>query len=356
VASLYPKARSPFWWIEFRDASTGHKRNESTKLRKDSPEETRKARQLCAQRTADELAAPVARSGESWSWVNEFLDLKYSDPHTRRRAGNAWFNLTTYFQSRGILNARTLKREHCASYITWRTGPEARKLGLRKAVHNTALLELKILSGIMREAVLRERAAANPCLQLGISRARGKIKAEISPEEEAIIERQLKAEKGKYPYNEAMQISWQIAMLHVCRLSETCVPLSNVNLQEGTITFETKGHREQTKLLHPELVPLFQRLKKSGAKRAYEMPGNWSKKWKNFFVRCGLPHLSFHCTRVTGVTKLRRLGVDKRIARDYVGHSSEIVHAIYQRWRPDDHAAAVKALSRNAPAPSSSEP
>jgi integrase len=362
VASLYPKQRSPFWYIEYRDPLNGKPRNESTKFRRDDREQTRKARQLCAQRTADELGIAHTRRGEDWeSWVPAFLQTRYANPLTLLRAQAAWFALSTYFRAKQIGAPRVLGREQCMNYVAWRTSDEGRALGLRKAQHNTARVELQFLSAIMREAVLRGKATANPCLQLGIVRVQGKIKPEISDEQIEVIERQLLAEAGQYDYNEAMQTSWAIAMLHVCRLSETCVDLNNIDLGECTITFDTKGGRPQTKLLHPELVPLFERLKKERRRFAYDMPRNFSKKWKYFFNRCGFPELSFHSTRVTGVTRLRRMRVDPRVAQDYVGHSSVIVHRIYQRWRPDDHAAAVNALSRvpavpaNAGEPSSNE-
>jgi integrase len=75
------------------------------------------------------------------------------------------------------------------------------------------------------------------------------------------------------------------------------------------------------------------------------MPENFSKKWKVFFKKCGFANLSFHCTRVTCVTRLARAGVDLRIAMDYIGHSSTLVHRIYQRLKPADHGAAIRALA-----------
>jgi hypothetical protein len=355
VASLYPKKRSPFWYIRYADPLTGKPRDESTKLLRDDREQTRKARQLCAQYTANELAAPRANRGEDWSWVESFFVVHYPNPLTLKRARAAWFALDAYLRIKRIPSPRLLNREHCADYIAWRTtSPQLAELGLRKAKHNTGRVELQFLSAIMREAVFRKKADANPCLQLGIKRAAGKIKPEITDDQIPVIEERLKSERGKNPHNEAMQIAWDIAMLHLCRLRETCVPLQDVDLVEETITFHTKGGRDQTKMLHPELMPLFRRLKSEGKRFAYDMPNNWSKIWKYFFARCGFPDLSFHCIRVTGVNTLRRRGVDPRVARDYVGHSSVIVHRGYERWRPEDHVAAVNALSRTRSRRSSS--
>lgn len=346
MASLYPKKKSPFWYIEYADPLTGRPRNQSTKLRRDDPEQTRKARQLCAQHTANELGAPTSRSSDHWEWVPAFLAARYSDPLTLKRSEQIWFALSTYLTAKRITAPRLLLREHCIDYISWRTGPEGRRLGLRKAQHNTALLELKFLSVIMREAVHRGKTNANPVVQLGIGRVATKQKPEIKEKELLIIERQLETERGKYQHNEAMRIAWAIAMRQSRRLRETCVDIDDVDLDEQTITFRIKGGRKKTKLLHPDLVPLFRKLKKQGRRFAYEMPPNWSKVWKYFFKRCGLPHLTFHSTRVTVVNILRRKRVDPRTAKEFVDHSSVIVHEGYERWRPDDQADAVNALSR----------
>lgn len=343
MASLYPKKKSPFWYIRYRCIKTGLIVDESTKLRRDNREQTRQAKLLEAEKTAEELQAPSQPGRENWRWVSTWILIRYANSAlTRTRYEAAWFALHTFFEEKKILCPRHLQREHCFEYLAWRQNDKImRKVGLRTAKHNTALLEIKFLSGIMKEAVERRLAAANPCLQLGIGRVKGQQKPDITPREEKLIEKKLAELKDV-----AMSRSWQIAMLHGRRLSETCVELDDVNLDNGTITFRNKGGDMRTKLLHPELVPLFTQLKREGARRAFEMPKNFSKRWKYFFKKIGLPHLSFHSTRVTVVNKLRDQGVDKRDAMDYVDHSSEIVHRSYEREKPIRQLSAVNALSR----------
>lgn len=348
MASLYPKERSPFWFLRYRDPKSGKMRNISTKCRRDSDVETRKAKQMRAEYEAKELAQPRIQSGEEWTaWVPGFLAVKYSSsPLSLERAQYAWRSLSAYFRAKAIRSARILSREHCMNYMAWRLSAEALDAGLRKAAHNTALLEVKMLSTIMREAVSRGLAGANPALQLGLKRVRGKVKPEMSDDEIEIIERSLALPiELERPYSEAMRISWEIAQGQVCRLRETCIPLADVDLTEGTITFRIKGGRDHTALLNPDLVPLFQRLKAEGRGRAYVMPNNFHKCWWNFFRRYKLGHLSFHSTRVTGVNRLRRAGVDARIAREFVGHSSVIVNQSYQRIRKAEQSVATDALS-----------
>jgi hypothetical protein len=51
-----------------------------------------------------------------------------------------------------------------------------------------------------------------------------------------------------------------------------------------------------------------------------------------------VPHLCFHCLRVTYVNRLRRAAVPKEAAIRLVNHASELVHKIYQREKVADVA------------------
>lgn len=59
-----------------------------------------------------------------------------------------------------------------------------------------------------------------------------------------------------------------------------------------------------------------------------------------------MPHLSFHSTRVTVVTRLARAGVQERVAMRYVGHASATIHRIYTRLQVDDLKCCVEVLSK----------
>jgi site-specific recombinase XerD len=344
MASLYKKKRSPFWYMEWRDPKTGLPLNRSTKFRHDSPDQSRRARQLCAQRTADELEAPSqgGKGGENWRWVDGFLRMAYStSPKTLQRYQQAWFAFSAFMAECKIAAPRHLQREEAESYVAWRMAPTKGR-GVRKASKNTALLDLKVISRIMREAVARKLAPANPFLQLGFKKDPPKPRPDILPHEMEIILRELPKTN-----DEAMQVSWEIAMCHGRRLAETSVPMSKVNLESGTITFHNKGGAERTKLLHPDLVPMMKKFKADGRERTFDMPPNFSKRWAKFFDRIGLPHITFHSTRVRVATRLMEKGVDQRIAMDFIDHSSELIHGIYLKARPEHHRAAVDALGNN---------
>lgn len=341
MASLYKKRRSPFWYMEWRDPKSGRPLNRSTKLRRDSVDHTRKAKQLRAQRTADELEAPVSRSGggESFKWVEGWLRMTFKDKTLSRYRG-AWFAFSQFMTSdnRNITAPRQLQREEAEAYVAWRMDPTPGS-GVRAAVKNTALLDLKVVSRVMREAVHRKLAPANPFLQLGFKKDAVKPRPDILPHEMKIILKALKSVT-----DEDMLISWQIAMLYARRISETSLPLDDIDLDMGTITFRNKGGKFKTKLLHPELRPLVRKWKREGRTHTFKMPPNFSKKWGKFFDRIGLPHITFHSTRVRVATKLMEEGVDQRIVMDFIDHSSELVHRIYLRNRPSHQQAALDAL------------
>ena len=139
-----------------------------------------------------------------------------------------------------------------------------------------------------------------------------------------------------------------------CRLRETVIDLRNIDERAGTISFIQKGGRPHTTALPPKLLPLIQRLKAEGRRTTLDMPKGPSKEWRRFFRSIDLPHLSFHCTRVTTITLLARARVPIAEAMAYVGHVSRTVHRIYQRLVPADLAGVESALSFGLEAWSSS--
>jgi integrase len=56
------------------------------------------------------------------------------------------------------------------------------------------------------------------------------------------------------------------------------------------------------------------------------------------------PHATFHCTRVTVITRMARAGVPIQQAMAYVGHADQTVHRIYQRLQADDLTKCTEAL------------
>jgi site-specific recombinase XerD len=347
VAFLYQQKKSHFWWIEFRDAA-GVVRRRSTKLRADNKEETRKARRL-----RDELRRREYERRDSypeqWThWVPQFLEQRYkSSPKTYNRYLNSWRNISAFLATRSIVSPRQLTRQHVRDFIDWRkAGDPDPKSTLSACCHNTALHEVKLLRIVMREAVESGFADNNPCSSLGIRKEAVAIKPAITPAEHQVILKALRTAP------EWMQISYTIAWYQGCRFSETCLPLSNVDLSRGTITFHAKGGKDFTAPLAEELRPLFARLKSEKTKTTFAMPPMPGKAWWLFFKHIRLRHLCFHCTRVTFITRCYQAGLPEHVVMRLVGHASTTVHRIYPRLAVEtDLQSYLRKLSQPAALP-----
>jgi integrase len=335
MASLYRKKNSPFWWIQFIDGS-GERRNKSTGLRNDKPGETVKARALRAELEAKELnrnAGEVA--GGSWeTWVPQYLERHCVSPLTLQRYLGIWSWLAYWLQEEHLHSPRAITYRKALEYIDWRT---AYKKQTGKVVsRNTAIMELKLLSMIMGEAVRLAHADANPLVSMKLRSDRPAKKPELTDSEIRDIRTALKTEP------EWMQICFNIALHTGCRLKETRIPLNCLDFKENKITFPSPKGGEDRAFSIPmpsALRDIFLKLVRN-KKREFtlDFPFQPSRQWLLFFNRIGKPHLCFHCLRVTYVNRLRRAGVPREKAMRLVNHSSELVHQIYQREKVEDVA------------------
>jgi integrase len=337
MASHYKRSASPYYWLRYQrpDGTWGDK---TSKIRIDNNGSLRKIKQVEAEHTMRELH--VDRNGQSNRfdvWVPGFLADQYSNPRTQLRYVEAWSAIATYLDHIDVISPLQVTYQICRAYPHFRTSPPRNVM--RARTFNTALTELKVFSAILQEAVRRSYINANPCLKLGYKRTPPKQKPEILPHEQHKIEAAL---HDKEPW---MQQSWLVAMRQGCRISETAAPLHNIDLQTRTISFAVKGNRTHTAPLHDDLVPLVRLAHKEKRHQLVELPKHAAKKWHQFLRRIGLPHLSFHCTRVTVVTRIARDGHSMAKAKAYVGHASDTVHAIYQRLTPADVRPLGAALS-----------
>jgi len=337
MASSYTRKGSPFYWLRVQnpDGTWGAK---SSQLRIDAPGVARKLKQLVAAETLKEQEFGGNKNANRFdAWVPGFLGQRYANAKTLTRYLNAWSAVATYLEHLNLISPAQITYKLCVDYPAFRTSPPIKLMRPRSL--NTALTELKVFSAIMQEAVRRGYITANPCMRLGLKRTPPKQKPEITDEEAAKIEEKLQTGA------EWMRECWLVAMRQGCRLAETAVPLSRIDLEARTISFATKGGRTHTAPLHVDLVPLVHHARRAKRKVLVELPEHPAKKWHQFFKRIGLPHLSFHCTRVTVVTKLARSGAPIYKTKAYVGHASDTVHAIYQRLTPVDVSDLGEVLS-----------
>jgi integrase len=352
MASLYQRPGTVFWWIKYRDPSTRKIIRETTLYRHGIGGDTRKARELEAQRTlAERSSAGNGKRGAFAQWVKPWLDhpARLSD-RTRTRYLECWKMLRLFLDERKVFYPVQLTRAHCFDYLTWRAEHKATQ-GKYRAGRNTALLELKLLGMIMKEAVHRGHAPANPARELGLKRAPRKLKPELSDADYDYILAHIELEAE--PNRTRLKRSLLVARYQGARLNETNVnPMRDVELWQegetprGSIRLHQKGGKVRVKPLHPRLIPLFAELRAAHAQHTYP-PGMAANLWTKFLERCGLkarlPNVCFHCTRVTVETRLLRARVDKAVRMEYLSHDAGDVNDSYNRFTLEDlrqcHAA-----------------
>jgi integrase len=333
MAYLYRKERSPFWYVVYLDPDQ-KERHRSTGLRADDPNDTAKAKALRAKLETKEYHRPSIVEGGSWdSWVQKYLERHCESPRTLERYLDAWKWLALWLQVNRHHTPRAITYRNAVEYVDWRTAYK-KKTG-KTVGRNTAILELRIFSIIMSEALRLGHADINPLVGLKLRRDRIAKKPEITDEEIAKIRDALKTEP------EWMLVSFEIALHTGCRIRETRLPMNCVDFVESKITFPSPKGGEDRAFSIPmpsALRPLFEQLHRTKRKFTLDFPFQPSRRWQQFFIKIRMPHLCFHCLRVTYVNRLRRAGVPREAAMRLVNHASELVHQIYQREKIDDVA------------------
>ena len=340
MAYLYRKDRSPFWYVVFFDAQ-GKEKHRSTGFRTDDPSDTSKAKALRAELEAKEHHRAPSPARESWdAWVPQFLLRHCKTGKTHERYLDAWKWVAMWMQHERIQSARQLTYKRGVEYLDWRT--TFKKRTGKIVGRNTAIFELKTLSLIMGEAVRLGHADANPLANLKLHKDKPAKKPEMTDEELVLIRRALPEEP------EWMQVAFAIALHTGCRLRETRIPLTCVDFNENKITFPCPKGGEDRAFSIPmpsALKPLFEQLRARKERYTLEFPFQPSRRWQQFFTKLKMPHLCFHCLRVTYVNRLRRAGVPREAAMRLVNHASELVHQIYQREKVEDVAQWRDAVS-----------
>jgi integrase len=351
MAYLYRKPRSPYWYLVYFDADN-KERHRSTELRADDPSDTARAKELRADREADEHRHSVHVNQVRWdTWVTRYLERHCESPRTLERYLDAWRWLGLWLQSNRYHSPRDVTYRKAMDYIDWRIS--YKKKSGKTVGRNTAILELKILAMIMGEAVRLGHADANPLVSIKLRRDKAEKKPELTDAEIVEIREALKSEP------EWMQRAFEIALHTGCRLRETSIPRGCVDLVENKITFPTPKGGEARAFSIPmptALRPLMEAFLKGKDKFTVEFPFQPSRRWQQFFIKIKKTHLCFHCLRVTFVNRLRRAGVPREAAMRLVNHASELVHVVYQREKVEDVAQwrdkvifpDVKAVEVNA--------
>ena len=331
MASHYVRKGSPFYWVKVRkpDGTWGGK---SSGVKISTKGGLRKVRAMVADLSAKEQEEKDDGSGALFrEWVDAWIDYQYENEKTAWRYRNAWTHLSEFLKMHNVIHPNEVTYQLCHAYMRWRTEKEkALEEGRRPCVWNTALTELRVLGAIEQEAVRRGYILANPCARLRLGRRNTKEKREITSDEIDLINKKIKKT------HQWMQDTWLVGIKQGCRLSEVQVPMSDINEKGGVITFHVKGGKTHSAPLHADLLPLVRRARRDKRKLLVELPVNASRLLAQWFACHIAEGISFHCTRVTVVTRLARAGYSESQTMEYVGHCSDMVHSIYRKLRPAD--------------------
>jgi hypothetical protein len=224
--------------------------------------------------------APVV-NGAAWdSWVPKFFARHCQSEKTLTRYEDGWKWLALWMQRERIHTPRQITYRLGIEYVEWRI--HFKKRTGKTVGRNTAILELKILSLIMGEAVRMGYADANPLTSIKIRRDKPAQKPELTDEDIAEIRQALLDEP------EWMQVSFEISLNTGCRLRETRIPLDCVDLQENKITFPHPKGGEDRAFSIPmptALRPLMERLANQRGDYTLDFPFQPSRRWQQFFIK-----------------------------------------------------------------------
>lgn len=365
MASLYKNGTSPFWWLKWRNPESGQIERFSTQCRIGDGRAYTKAIQLRNERAVKEtrVATPL-RQHPFHSWVNDYLEASHCNaPKTLTRYLSTWRLLATYLNTRDIVSPVQVRREDCLGYVAWRRKVphlNNRVQGKGKPVKtNTVILEIKVLSKIMQEAVARKYIDYNPCTRLKLKKEPSRPKEEMSDDHIAIIQREIQRRLKKADTTterevaEFLQVSFDIARLQGIRLSETHIALADVDLHDRTLVVMGKGKKLETLNMNPELIPLFTRLKAEDKSYTYTPPRMPSLTWFKVFKTIrnnnpGFKNVSYHSTRVTVISRMERAGAPENVVMKTVLHSSTTVHRVYRKLKAAELAPYWRAVSSPA--------
>jgi len=341
MASLVIKADTKNWHMKYLDES-GVWKSKSLGLVRDLGDNNKKARTLCAEQTLHEMKRSRAVGRPEWDlWVPNLIRHWHREGSRKKnRYLSAWANVMAFLNFCEIATPAALKREHVMDYIDWRVSRQLKNL--RRAKHNTAVYELKLLKRVVHEAMKRKYLEEDPFDGIKIRKVAPEEKPPFSDEQIQQIREALKTRP------EWMSFAFEIAIHHGVRLRETATDTKNVNLKRNTIHFNYQKNGDPfTVKIAPGVRPLMEKLVAQGGKRLFEIPENDSKPFSNLFEELGMAkeNYCFHCTRVTVITRLALADVPIAKAMRYVNHASEEIHRVYTKIKAEDVDGCSEALA-----------
>ncbi len=335
ILSAFDRKDSPWVWAQFASGPGVKKRYRRLAIRKDDPDRERKVRaalhQLEGVLLSEDAGGGVPGSSANWEWVSDWIFSRWQGS-TAKTYAKQWEALREWLEWAHIPGPAMLTREMLFDYLHYRTAQKKFRSGLL-ITKNTAVGEIKTLAQILEEAVRRGLISANPARRLGVTREETADKAEISADEEKRIRCALRAGPVW------MRLSFHVGISTGLRLRETALEARAVRWDDQQISIANPkgGKRRGFSIpLYPSIRPDLEEMRRSGREVLFEFPDVPSVEWRKFFDGLGMPHVSFHCTRVTFITRGLRAGIPENVMMKMVNHGSTLISRIYQRWTHAD--------------------
>ena len=352
ILSTYERKDSPWVWVQFARNPDEKKRAEKTTVRKSDPQKRRKIAKFLVDfeaRLADEFAGLAPVDNAAWRWVADWLAVRFKG-RTLEVYRAHWRSLAEFLAGQDITDPRLITREDCYAYVPWRTRQTKEKSG-RHPKRNTAVGELKLLGQVLEEAKRRHLLTENVARKLGIERDEIAEKPAITDAELAIIFPAL-ANRPDW-----MRRAFGLALVTGLRFSDTELHRRQMDWALRVIQVEKpKGGRKKAFAIpiYERAEPLLREWQQEGSDWFWTLPPKERKltglAWTKFFREIGLPHLCFHCTRVTFITRGALAGIPEGTMMKLVNHASKEVHRVYQRLPHADAARLVDSVPMPCPA------
>jgi len=347
MASLRKLARSPYWYVRFRDVETGRWKDECLKLRHDNDKDTRAARREVMKRTSDEALVGPTKGEEFSAWVPAYIRSHYRNERSRLRYEHVWERLDEWLRTKRVRHPMEVKYEHASEYMAWRKENGGK--------HNTARLEVKFLSFLIREAIRREYAVRNV---IGLAR----IELTPAKEKKDFSDEDISAARAAFARNAGwMGVTFEILIHLGCRFAESSIPWERVDFDRKTIMIEdSKRQPEDPRKLF--MVPMSDQLsayllpmREIGGRTVPPLTGEMNYRFNRVLKKaCGA---TSHSCRVAFISRCHRAGLSESEAMRLVNHSTRMVHRIYSRMSIEDaRRSMLRVPEPPPPLPKTPEP
>lgn len=342
MAYLVKSKKSPYWYLRSRDLDTGAWQEKNTKLRHDNSKESAAALKQAAKKTKEEsLVKPTA--GEAFAqWVPGYIESHYKNARTKKRNLYFWDNLSAWMATKKIRHPRHVRHEHAEEYLRWRKKA--------KVSQNTARIEVKFLSFLMKEAIRREMAERNPLGGEIIPKRPAKEKPELDDADiRAARLKFLEVKEGE----KWCRVCFEILINLGCRFNEARIPKGRINFKARTILLED-SKRDEDDPRKFFTVPITQQFSDFLGKIPWydgftipELDHHSNRKFNRILKRaCGA---TSHSCRVTFITRCHRAGLSESEAMRLVNHSTDLVHRIYSKLNVEDARLALAKVPQLPP-------